>query len=467
MESVTLSLTSSQHELLMTHLFPADGCEAVAIAICGRARGTHRQKLLVRRVELVPFSACSVRRPDRVTWPTSFLVPFLEEAAKNNWAIVKIHGHKSYAEFSSVDDVSDRELFPSVYAWTDSDAPHASVILMDDGSAFGRVVTEGGQFQVIDAINIVGDDLITWNKTAISAERIPEYGRRVAQTFGAGTFDRLRKLRIAVIGCSGTGSPVIEQLARNCVGSLVLVDPDRVEEKNLNRILNATMKDAQTKRFKVNVARRAIRAMGFGTNVEIFPKNLFDPLVIRAVAECDFIFGCMDTVDGRFLLNKLASFYLLPYFDLGVKLEADGSGGVDQVCGTVHYLKPGGSSLLSRNVFTLEQVRTAGLRRSDPVQYHRQIKEGYIRGIQEDRPAVIQLNSLIASLAVNEMLARLHPYRIDPNGDYAVNRISLSHGICDHEPDGEPCNVLARHIGRGDMEPLLEWPELSAHRRAA
>ena len=463
---VSLTLTASHHDMLMCHLFPDDGCEAVAIALCGRASSDERHKLLVRRIALVPYSTCSVRLPDRVTWPTDFLLPLLEESTKNDWALVKIHGHKGYAQFSSVDDVSDRQLFPSLYSWTDSNKPHASIILMDDGRAFGRVVTEDGLFKSLQSVNVVGDDLAFFTAEKNSPALVPEFGRRVAQTFGSGTYERLNKLRIAVIGCSGTGSPVIEQLARNCVGSLVLVDPDHVEEKNLNRILNATMEDASAKRLKVEVAERAIRAMGLGTKVQVHAKSLFDPDVIREVATCDVIFGCMDTIDGRYLLNKLASFYLLPYFDLGVKIEADGSGSVEQVCGTVHYLKPNGSSLLSRNVFTLEQVRTAGLQRTDPAQYQQQVKEGYIVGAQEDRPAVIQLNLLIASLAVNEFLARLHPYRLDPNGDYAVNRISLSHGICDHEPDGEPCRVLARHAGRGDVEPLLEWAELSARRNA-
>ena len=214
-----------------------------------------------------------------------------------------------------------------------------------------------------------------------------------------------------MVGCSGTGSPLVEQLARNCVGALVLVDPDRVEEKNLNRILNATMEDARLARLKVDVAARAIRAMDLGTVVETYPSSLFDPNTVRAVAGCDVVFGCMDSIDGRHLLNKLATFYLLPYFDLGVKLEADGRGGVDQVCGTVHYLQPGGSSLLSRHVYTMDQVRAAGLYRTDPAAYRAQLDDGYIRGVQEDRPAVVQLNSLLASLAINEFLARLHPYR--------------------------------------------------------
>lgn len=456
----TLTMTEAQRSTLIAHLFPDDGCEAVAIALCGRARRGGEHRLIVRRLELVPYEACSVRLPDRVTWPTSLLVPLLSEAAKRGWAVLKIHGHRGYDRFSEIDDHSDRQLFPSVYAWTDSVEPHGSAIVMDDGRVFGRVVCEDGGLQPFSAVKIVGDDIVIFRDEE-GAAAIPEYARRVAQTFGAGTFDTLRKLCIGVVGCSGTGSPVIEQLARNCVGELVLVDPDVVEEKNLNRILNTTMADASGGAYKVDVASRAIEKMELGTKVRTFAKTLFHREVVDALSGCDVIFGCMDTVDGRLLLNKLASFYAIPYFDLGVKIEADGRGGVDQVCGTVHYLKPGGASLVSRHVFTLEQARVAGLKRTNPAEYRSLLAEGYIRGVQEDRPAVIQLNSLIASLAVNELLARVHPYRLDANDQYAVTRVSLSHAIFGYEPEGEACEVIGRHVGKGDVEPSLDWAELS------
>ncbi|MXY56130.1 MAG: ThiF family adenylyltransferase [Gammaproteobacteria bacterium] len=465
LNTATLTLTARQHAELNSHLFPGDGCEAVAFALCGHRRGAERHRLLVRELVPVAHHVCSVRTPTRVTWPTDVLPPILARAERHGLAVVKIHGHRRPSPFSRIDDRADRELFPSVHAWTDT-APHRSAILFEDGRMIGRLVDERGAFRQLDSVNVVGDDLSFWPSTS-SATAVPEFGRRIAQTFGAGTYDRLRGLRIAVVGCSGTGSPLIEQLARNGVGELVLVDPDRVEQKNLNRILNANMRDARQASLKVDVAARAIRAMGLGTAVETHPRNLFDPDTVRAVAECDAVFGCMDSVDGRHLLNKLATFYLVPYFDLGVKLEADGQGGVDQVCGTVHYLQPGGSSLLSRHVYTMEQVRAAGLYRTDPSAYRDLLDDGYIRGVQEDRPAVVQLNSLIASLAVNEFLARLHPYRLDPNADYAIHRLSLSHGIYEHEHDGAPCPVLARHVGRGDVSPLLDWAELSVAREAA
>ena len=429
------------------------------MVLCGHRADQARHRLLARKVVPVPYDACSVRLPTQVTWSTSMLPPLLDEAARIGLAVIKVHGHRNSSDFSETDDKSDKTLFPSVHAWTNN-GPHGSAILFSDGRMIGRTVDDCGRFSSFSSINVVGDDLPFWY-TDTDGSAIPEFGRRVAQTFGAGTYDLLRKLRVAVIGCSGTGSPVVEQLARNSVGKLVLVDPDRVEDKNLNRILNTTKADARNGRFKVDVLAGAIAKMGLGTVVETFPMSLFDPSVVNAVANCDVVFGCMDSIDGRHLLNKLATFYLLPYFDLGVKIEADGSGGVNQVCGTVHYLQPGGSSLLSRHVYTMEQVRADGLHRTDPLAYRSQLEQGYIRGVAENRPAVIQLNTLVASIAISELLARLHPYRIDPNGNYAIHRISLSHGIYEHEGDGASCTLLSQHIGRGDVEPLLEWAELS------
>ena len=467
MATVSLTLTGAQHAELKAHLFPGDGCEAVAIALCGRREGEDRKRLVVRHLVLVPHADCALRTPDQVTWPAQVtLEPLMEEARRRDWSIVKIHGHLAFERFSQTDDASDSLLFPSIHAWLDTAGPHASAIMMADGHMFGRTVDDEGGFAPLDWINVVGDDLPFWRpKKEESA--IPDHARRIAQTFGAGTYALLRQLRIGVVGCSGTGSPVIEQLARNCVGELVLVDPDTVELKNLNRILNTTAEDARIGARKVEVLARAISTMQLGTRVETHAASLFDPAVVKAIAGCDVVFGCMDSVDGRHLLNKLATFYAIPYFDLGVKLEADGAGGIDQVCGTVNYLQPGGSSLLSRRVYSLAQVTSAGLQRTDPATYRAQLEQGYIRGVAEDRPAVIQLNMLIASLAVNELLARLHPYRLESNGDYAIHRISLSHGIYEHTADGEPCAVLARHVGRGDVSPLLDWAELSKGQRAA
>jgi len=457
---IKLRLTETDHGKLQRHLLPSDDLEAVAVALCGRRRSDSHHCLTVRTVVPIPYDECKVRTPDRVTWSTQRLIPLLEEAAKYDLAILKIHSHPGgYPHFSSTDDESDSDLFNSVFGWTDSEYPHASAVMLPGGRMFGRAILRHGAFQALDSILVPGNDLRFWAPDC--GGTLPSFTQRHAQLFGAGTTRRLREMAVAVVGCSGTGSPLIEQLARLGVGRLVLVDPDHVEEKNLNRIVNATREDAYLRRPKVEAMARAIARMGFGTDVEIIAENLATPRAVKAVAESDAVFGCMDGIEGRHLLNRLAAFYVLPYFDVGVRLEADGQGGIDDASGAVFYVRPDGSTLQDRNVYDFEQLRAAGLRRTDPKAYRDQVKAGYIRGVAEDRPAVISINMQMASTAVNEFLARLHPYRLDDNSDFATFRTSFIQGANYREVEEAPSGTFLRHIGKGDVRPLLSMPELS------
>jgi hypothetical protein len=335
--------------------------------------------------------------------------------------------------------------------------------MLPGGRMFGRAIMPDGRFEQAASILVPGDDLNIWAPQSL--DTLPIFAQRHTQLFGSETTRRLRRLAIAVVGCSGTGSPLIEQLARLGVGRLVLIDPDRVEMRNLNRILNATWEDAELGRSKVEVMARSITAMGLGTELEAIADNLATPHAVKAVAECDVVFGCMDGVEGRHLLNRLAAYYVLPYFDVGVKLEADGHGGVNEACGAVHYVRPDGATLLDRRVYTLEQVKSAGLRRTDPEAYRAQLNAGYIRGVAEDRPAVVSVNTQIASTAVNEFLARLHPYRYDDNADSAVVRTSFISGTQFRESEPSASGAFFAHIGKGDVKPLLSMPELSESAR--
>ena len=233
-----------------------------------------------------------------------------------------------------------------IRGWVDAGIPHGSAVMLPDGQMFGRVLrARAAALEPIDCISVAGNDLPFWYADAGSVE-LPSFVASHLQAFDEGTIQRLRRLSIAVIGASGTGSPVVEQLLRLGVGVLVIVDDDRMEGRNVNRILNSTMRDVRDRRFKVDVLGDAAERTELGTRIIRGPKNLWDPEVIREVAQCDIVFGCMDTVDGRYLLNALASYYAIPYFDIGVRLDAvrDGAnkGRIREVCGTVNYLRPAG-----------------------------------------------------------------------------------------------------------------------------
>jgi len=458
--AIRLRLAEFQHAALRQHLYPGDGLEAVALALCGRLSDGDSHWLCVHKLHLVPYERCK-RSSDLVTWTTEGLEALLQQAERQGMGLLKIHSHPGdYRAFSGVDDESDRDLFESVHGWLDDDLPHASTIMLPDGSMFGRTIDAAGRFHSIDRITVVGDEVKYWDQDEDRAD-LPAFTQRHSQAFGDGTTRRLRRLRAAVVGCSGTGSPVIEMLVRLGIGELVLVDPDKVEEKNLNRITNSTMADALAERPKVLALADSIARIGLGTHVMPLTSSIDDLEAIRIVATCDIVFGCVDSVIGRDTLNSLATFYVLPYIDLGVRLEADGHGGIDSIFGTVHYLQPGGASLRSRRVYTDADLHAELLRRDDPAAYEKQLNAGYIVGVKEDRPAVVSVNTQLAAMAVNEFLARLHPFRDDPNSEYAVHRNSLNQGHVYKEPDGAPDHYLARHTGRGNARPLLNMPRLS------
>jgi hypothetical protein len=457
MTNASLRIAGIHHQSLKRHLFPGDGLEAVAFALCGSLDRPTSRVLTVRKIVTVPYADCN-RAPDQITWSTRTLASVLDEARARRQAIVKFHSHpSSFRQFSEPDNQSDRETFASVSSWLDDSLPHGSAVMLPDGSMFGRALSEGG-WQPFPSITVAGDDISYWWPEGDVVEKSDVFEAQ-DQLFGSGTTNLLRKLRIGVVGCSGTGSIVIELLARLGIRVLVLVDYQCVERRNLNRIPNARMSDVG--KAKVKVLARAVRSMGLGTEAVPLKLNLYDRRAVKEIAACDAVFGCMDTAEGRHLLNRLATFYLVPYFDVGVHLAADGAGGIDEASGVIHYLQPGLSSLLSRKAYTLERVTAENLFRTNPHEYQDQRKRGYIEGVDEKSPAVASINATVASLAVNEFLARIHPFRSRANRDAAITRVNFMETLIFPEQDGAPCPALSPHVGRGDVETLLEWPSLS------
>jgi len=460
--SAALRLTGDHGAAIRRHLFPGDGKEAAVIALCGRSESSEASRLLVREIHPVPYEVCSVREPDAVAWPVSWLDPLLVRADRENLSIVKFHGHGGdFRRFSQADDRSDGRLFEGVRGWLDRDLPHASVVMMSDGSMFGRAVDAEG-FSTLRMIAAVGDDLRFWHRNAPALpELLKGVGRR-ATAFGERMTAELAQLSLAIIGASGTGSIVLEQAGRLGFGRIVTIDPQTAERRNLNRILNASRRDAEDEVAKVEIARRAVEAMGLGTKVEPHRCDLMSREAVEAVAGCDIIIGCVDSAEGRDVLNRISTWHLLPYIDVGVGIVALPDGTIDQVNGAVHYIQPGRSSLLSRRAYRPEQVAADAMRRRDPARYAALRREKYIEGADEDAPAIVTVNMLIASLAMNELLARLYPIRNAPNRGYATLRVSLTETTIEPEPESEVCPVFARHLGAGDTRPPLGLPELSA-----
>ena len=450
-----IRMTDFQHRSLSEFLFPGDGLEAVCIVLCGQRSNDSDVILAVHEIHQVHYDLCD-RESDRITWPVKEVVPSIISAMNRNLAILKIHSHPGgYSGFSELDDVSDLQLFTSLESWTSEDTPNGSLIMLPDGSMIGRVF-HSKEIRRVNRFAIVGKRLSFFGLEDRSSH---ENDIRNIQALGVRTVNIFKNLKIGVVGCSGTGSWVCELLGRYGPKEMVLVDPEPVEKLNLNRIVNATLNDAEQRIPKVLVQKRSIEAMGFGTVVKAMNDHLLDEEVVKELASCDVLFGCMDSHDGRDILNRISTFYVIPYWDVGVSLIADDIGGLSNVSGRVDYLIPGESTLLSRGHIDSQKVNAQSMKRLDPELYESRVAEGYIANAEVASPAVSSVNSLYSALAINDFIARLHGYRRDD--DFNEVGICLVNTYMQTRRHVEKCTRLSVRLGRGDCRPLLDLPQLS------
>ena len=164
---------------------------------------------------------------------------------------------------------------------------------------------------------------------------------------------------IAPLGAGGVGSLVVEYLARLGVGTLVVIDPDRVDVTNLSRVVDATDRDALSwlrradrpgwlrrigrrfARHKVDIARRVARRASPGILFEARAANVVDADAAQALLDCDFLFLAADTMQARLVFNAIVHQYLIPGVAMGSKVIGDeGTGELRQVFSVVRFVSP-------------------------------------------------------------------------------------------------------------------------------
>lgn len=449
-----IKITEKMHQELKNHLHNGDGLEALAFALCGRLSNKGEDFLLAHKIFLMPYDKCE-RSEEFVSWKTIDIQLLLEEAHSKGLALIKIHSHFIVdSNFSTLDDISDKSFFDSVYGWTNNELPHASIIMYGDGSLKGRIVKRNLSFQNVIKFSVVGESIEVFSKTL--SNPINKAFDRNAQAFGGKTVNSLKEMKIGVVGCSGTGSPLIEMLVRLGVGNLVLVDPDVMGPENLNRIYGSTMEDVKANKSKVEVISKHIDSIDIGTNVITFDCCLQESReAVNELASCDFLFGCVDSFEGRHYLNLISTYYLVPLIDIGVKLNADGKGGVESIIGNIHYLYPNSKTLIERGVYNSEQLLAESLKRISPEEFEQ--RQVYFENADVSSPAVISVNSMCSSTAVNEMLGRIHQYRYSDNRKFANTVINFTDWDFSSYVMGETQDKLHyENVGVGNLEPNLK-----------
>jgi proteasome lid subunit RPN8/RPN11 len=457
----TLSIRETEYQSLTETVFSVEDSEGAAYLLCGVSKTESEYRLLVRSV--VPVVQAHYRRRDRagLSITSESYVHAAKVAGNERSAIVFVHSHPDgYLDFSDQDNRED----PKLQRFFSSRVPllrHGSLIIArteDTESVVGRV-WDDGNWRQIDRVRILGRRFVFIDGGQASDE-IPSHFDRQVRAFGRPVQRALASLHVGVVGAGGTGSAVIEQLARLGVGTLSVFDKDIFDETNVNRVYGSSLADAGAP--KPGIAARNIASMALKCVVNRIPADITKREGALRLRDCDIVFGCTDKQSPRDTLVRLSTWYLIPVFDLGVVIVPEGNQGdakIKDVIGRVTTLLPGEACLHCRKRIEPAVILAESL---PPDELKRRVEEGYLRGLQENAPAVIPFTSAVASQAVSELLHRLVGFMGEDRLSNEVlmffnqNRISTNRVI----PDLDCFCDSSRSRARGDVRDFLGLPSL-------
>jgi molybdopterin-synthase adenylyltransferase len=426
--------------------------EEGAVLLARESRTNDALVLLVTDVIKVPDSGLIHKGPGGLTVDPEFLAPIIKRARLESASVILTHSHPfsdSSVYFSSIDDMGEKSLMPKLQERI-TDRAHGAIVF-GRRSVAARVWLPNARSSVpVDRVTTVGSRIERHlDKTIDDGElgRSERFTRQVLAFSQAGQV-MLGGLRVGIVGVGGIGSQVLESLVHVGVRHFILVDHDVVEASNLSRLIGATDSDASSRQPKVEVMKRAAKAIDSGVHIQAVCGNVYDSSVATLLKAADVIFCCTDTMVSRMVLTRFPKQFFIPLIDVGVNIQiADGE--VSRIGGRVMVLGPDDPCLdcleyLNHDVLTYELSKLGAVGATP-----------YVTGMEEPVPAVVSYNATLASLAVNEFLklvlsnfplATGRTFQVFDGIAGVVRRVSL-------EPRRR-CGICEEFLGMGDSKAL-------------
>ncbi len=436
--------------------------ETGALAVLGERRGGDHQEFLVTEVLLPGPKDLKVAHNGALVFDSSFIRrAHLRMRRAGLAGIACFHTHPGcdeHVKFSDYDDEQEPRLFASLKEL--EPRTHLVSVVAGKRSQFGRVCVGDRKAMPMSRLAVVGEHIqyLTLDGRAAAAPPRPSavFDSSLAIT-GAGAMGMLSQMRVAVVGASGTGSLFCELLARAGCRQILLIDPDIVKTRNLNRILHTRSKDADERTAKVEVLRREIEGLGLGCSIEPVCDTILDASVLRRVADCDLIVGCVDRAMPRNFLGKLSAQYLLPYVDVGSEIGGDNRG-IVSVVSRVSFVSPGRRCLTCLGIVNARRLHFESI---SAAERQRQISLGYSDDLAMDQPAVMDLNMRAASGGMLLLRHILQPFMREPLPLSISENTVTWRTILATKPrvDDGQCPICQQnpHFGYGDCGPAISF----------
>ena len=140
-------------------------------------------------------------------------------------------------------------------------------------------------------------------KSQLNKKIIERFSRQIIlKDIGVIGQKKILSSRVLIIGAGGLGSPVAEFLSRAGVGSLGIVDDDKVSLSNLHR--QSLYNTSDIGKFKVEIAKNKIKKINSNTKVTIYKIRLNKQNFKKIINDYNYIVDGSDNFTTKFLLNE-------------------------------------------------------------------------------------------------------------------------------------------------------------------
>jgi molybdopterin/thiamine biosynthesis adenylyltransferase len=151
----------------------------------------------------------------------------------------------------------------------------------------------------------------------LSKEQMERYSRQILlDQIGDAGQERLLASKVLIVGTGGLGSPVALYLAAAGIGTIGLVDGDKVDVTNLHRQI--AHRTADIGRRKVESAREKMLAINSDVTVRTYDARAGAHNIRDIIRPYDFIIDATDNFAAKFLVNDACYFERVPFCHAGV-----------------------------------------------------------------------------------------------------------------------------------------------------
>ena len=322
-------------EHLLQHAQRGERQEDLCFALWRPSTGQHRRSAIVCDLVLPLDGERDLH--GNASFDAAYLARAAKLARQQETGLAFMHNHPvpGWQDMSGPDVIAERDRISPIANATG--LPLVGLTLGTDGSWSARFWQRQGsrlQCRWCDKVRVVGDRLRLTYHPAVPRPARKEELRRTIDTWGERRQQGLARLRIGIVGVGSVGCMVAESLARIGIEQITLIDPDRIETHNLDRLLYASKKDVGTR--KVALAAHHLKRSATASRFSVSPLagGIQEEDCYKAALDCDLLFSAVDRPLPKDTLNRIAYAHCIPVISGGVYVSNKAT---DGALGQAHW----------------------------------------------------------------------------------------------------------------------------------